>query len=321
MVKPRVFFDISIDNNPVGRVIFELFNDTAPKTSENFRALCTGEKGLSPLSDRPLYYKNSVIHRSIKDFMIQGGDFTKRNGSGGESIYGGTFPDEDLTRPIDSEGLLCMANRGPNTNGSQFFVTLRACPHLNGKHVVFGRVVRGLEVVQKIAEVPVDEKDRPTVPVAIANCGELVLRRQVSEEPSREKVRARSDVESDSDSGDESQKRKHKKRRHKKHRSTSSSDEDSGHEKRHHKHRRSKTRDRSGSRHRKGEQGGVPREETEAEYDARLEREERERLEAEKRKELERLKRIAEAEVPTKNGVRFKGRGRMKYIDPEIRRD
>lgn len=273
------------------------------------------------MSDRPLYYKNSVIHRSIKDFMIQGGDFTKRNGSGGESIYGGTFPDEDLTRPIDSEGLLCMANRGPNTNGSQFFVTLRACPHLNGKHVVFGRVVRGLEVVQKIAEVPVDEKDRPTVPVAIANCGELVLRRQVSEEPSREKVRARSDVESDSDSGDESQKRKHKKRRHKKHRSTSSSDEDSGHEKRHHKHRRSKTRDRSGSRHRKGEQGGVPREETEAEYDARLEREERERLEAEKRKELERLKRIAEAEVPTKNGVRFKGRGRMKYIDPEIRRD
>ncbi|KZS99925.1 uncharacterized protein LAESUDRAFT_667335 [Laetiporus sulphureus 93-53] len=187
MVRPRVFFDISIDNQPVGRIILELFSDTAPKTCENFRALCTGEKGLSPLSQRPLYYKNSIIHRSIKDFMIQGGGeyFTKRNGTGGESIYGGTFNDEDLTRPIDSEGLLCMANKGPNTNGSQFFITLRDCPHLNGKHVVFGRVIRGYkEVIEKIAEVPVDEKDRPKVSVTIDNCGELVLRSKVkSQEP------------------------------------------------------------------------------------------------------------------------------------------
>ncbi|OSC98540.1 hypothetical protein PYCCODRAFT_993814 [Trametes coccinea BRFM310] len=179
MVRPRVFFDVSIDNQPSGRIIFELFNDTAPKTCENFRALCTGEKGLSPLSERPLYYKNSIIHRSIKDFMIQGGDFTKRNGTGGESIYGGPFPDEDLSRPLDAPGLLCMANKGPNTNNSQFFVTLRDCPHLNGKHVVFGRVIRGFEVVQRIAEVPTDEKDRPRVPVVIANCGELMLRSQV----------------------------------------------------------------------------------------------------------------------------------------------
>ncbi|KAI9056808.1 hypothetical protein FKP32DRAFT_1584924 [Trametes sanguinea] len=186
MVRPRVFFDVSIDNQPAGRIIFELFNDTAPKTCENFRALCTGEKGLSPLSERPLYYKNSIIHRSIKDFMIQGGvepyrhltDFTKRNGTGGESIYGGPFPDEDLSRPLDAPGLLCMANKGPNTNNSQFFVTLRDCPHLNGKHVVFGRVIRGFEVVQRIAEVPTDEKDRPRVPVVIANCGELMLRSQ-----------------------------------------------------------------------------------------------------------------------------------------------
>ena len=146
-------------------------------------------------------------------------DFTKRNGTGGESIYGGQFPDEDLTQPLDSEGydslpisieftqtwldrLLCMANRGPNTNGSQFFITLRPCPHLNGelrrcllrvvesqcvtgKHVVFGRVIRGFEVVQKIADVPVDEKDRPQVPVAIANCGELVLRAKSTEPPAR----------------------------------------------------------------------------------------------------------------------------------------
>jgi len=324
MAKPRVFFDISIDNSPVSRIIFELFTDTAPKTSENFRALCTGEKGMSPLSDRPLYYKNSIIHRSIKDFMIQGGDFTKRNGTGGESIYGGTFPDEDLTRPIDSEGLLCMANRGPNTNGSQFFVSLRACPHLNGKHVVFGRVVRGYDIVQRIAELPVDEKDRPKTPVTIANCGELVLRRQVSEAPSHEKPHAGSDIDGENKSESESRKRKHSKRRRSERPPSRSTDEDSGQQMRNRrKHKRTKHRGRSGSRKHTNfeEQKTVPQEETEAEYDVRLEQEEKERLEAAKRRELERLKRIAEAEMPTKNGVRLKGRGRMKYIDPEIRRD
>ncbi|KAI0759569.1 cyclophilin-like domain-containing protein [Trametes elegans] len=181
MVRPRVFFDVTIDSQPAGRIIFELYNDTAPKTSENFRALCTGEKGLSPLSERPLYYKNSIIHRSIKDFMIQGGDFTKRNGTGGESIYGGPFPDEDLSRPLNAAGLLCMANKGPNTNNSQFFITLRDCPHLNGKHVVFGHVIRGYEVVERITQVPTDEKDRPRAPVVIANSGELMLRSQVQQ--------------------------------------------------------------------------------------------------------------------------------------------
>ncbi|KAJ8586985.1 hypothetical protein M405DRAFT_742649 [Rhizopogon salebrosus TDB-379] len=178
-MRPRVFFDFAIDTEPVGRIIFELYNDTAPKTAENFRALCTGEKGLSAVSERPLYYKNSIVHRSIRDFMIQGGDFTKRNGTGGESIYGSAFPDEDLTRPLDSAGLLCMANRGPNTNGSQFFITLRDCPHLNGKHVVFGRVIRGYdEVVKKLAVIPVDDKDRPQHPIVIVNCGELELKRK-----------------------------------------------------------------------------------------------------------------------------------------------
>ncbi|KAI6125139.1 cyclophilin-like domain-containing protein [Pisolithus croceorrhizus] len=182
MVRPRVFFDFAIGADLVGRVIFELFNDTVPKTAENFRALCTGEKGISAVSQCPLYYKNSIIHRSIGDFMIQGGDFTKRNGTGGESIYGGNFPDEDLSRPLDAEGLLCMANRGPDTNGSQFFITLRECPHLDGnlqgKHVVFGRVLKGYEeVVKKLAEVPVDEKYRPKLPIVILKCGELELRR------------------------------------------------------------------------------------------------------------------------------------------------
>ncbi|KIK28894.1 hypothetical protein PISMIDRAFT_90559 [Pisolithus microcarpus 441] len=181
MVRPRVFFDFAIGTESVGRVIFELFSDAVPKTAENFRALCTGEKGLSAVSQCPLYYKNSIIHRSISDFMIQGGDFTKRNGTGGESIYGGNFPDEDLSRPLDSEGLLCMANRGPDTNGSQFFITLRECPHLDGnfqgKHVVFGRVLKGYEdIVKKLAEVPVDEKYRPKLPIVIVKCGELELR-------------------------------------------------------------------------------------------------------------------------------------------------
>ncbi|KAE9403659.1 hypothetical protein BT96DRAFT_936286 [Gymnopus androsaceus JB14] len=164
MVNPRVFMDVSVGGEAIGRIIFELYNDTAPKTSENFRALCTGEKG-NGASDIPLYYKNSIFHRVIQSFMLQGGDITKKNGSGGESIYGRLFPDEDLTRPLDSEGLLCMANRGPDTQSSQFFITLCPCPHLNGKHCVFGRVVRGYDdVVQKIADVNVDEKDRPLKP-------------------------------------------------------------------------------------------------------------------------------------------------------------
>ncbi|KLO13423.1 hypothetical protein SCHPADRAFT_828036 [Schizopora paradoxa] len=188
MVSPRVFLDFAVGEQPVGRVIFELYNVSAPKTAENFRALCTGEKGLSAVSSAPLYYKNSVIHRSIKDFMIQGGDFTKRNGTGGESIYGGTFADEDLSRPVDAAGLLVMANKGPNTNGSQFFITLRECPHLNGKHVVFGRVIRGFEeVVQEIANVPTDGKDRPMAPIVITSCGELELRKPPPKRsPSRE---------------------------------------------------------------------------------------------------------------------------------------
>ncbi|CAL1715720.1 unnamed protein product [Somion occarium] len=330
MVRPRVFFDITVDGEPIGRVIFELFNNTVPKTAE--KALCTGEKGISPLSDRPLYYKNSIIHRSIKDFMVQGGDFTKRNGMGGESIYGGPFPDEDLTRPLDSEGLLCMANKGPNTNGSQFFITLRECPHLNGKHVVFGRVIRGYDVFQKIAEVPTDEKDRPAVPVVIANCGELVLRAKPQESKPEAKAKSRErEVPSSDESEHERERRKKRRHRHRSpsrssDASVSPSEDDRRERRKHRKKSTHKKRDRSESplpsskTDDKKKTDDEPKEETEEQYDARLEREEKERLEAEKRRELERMKRRLESTQSTTSGVRFKGRGRMKYVDPELQR-
>jgi len=306
--------DFSVDGSPVGRLIFELFTDAVPKTSENFRALCTGEKGLSPLSDRPLYYKNSIIHRSIANFMIQGGDFTKRNGTGGESIYGGPFADEDLTRPIDSEGLLCMANRGPNTNGSQFFITLRDCPHLNGKHVVFGKVIRGFDdVVRKIAQVSTDEKDRPAVPVIIHNCGELELRKKSAPPPKEPSVSA-------SESGDETEgTHKRHKRRQRSPSPGNATERDGMRHKRKRKRKRQKDEEHSLTGLGKAEPVGE-RKETEEEYDARLEREEKERLAAARKLELERLSRQREEEASSTNGVRFKGRGRMKFVDPELHR-
>ncbi|VEN40777.1 unnamed protein product [Callosobruchus maculatus] len=118
----RCFFDVSIGGLPSGRMVFELFSDLAPKTAENFRALCTGEKGLGEQTKKLLHYKDSIFHRVVKDFMIQGGDFSNGNGTGGESIYGGTFEDESFDLKHDKPFLLSMANRGKNTNGSQFFM-------------------------------------------------------------------------------------------------------------------------------------------------------------------------------------------------------
>ena len=137
MVHSTVFFDITIGGTPAGRIIMDLFADT-PKTSENFRCLCTGEKGIGK-SGKALHYKGSSFHRVITEFMAQGGDFTAGNGTGGESIYGMKFADENFQHKHTGKGILSMANAGPGTNGSQFFLCFDSFPHLDNKHVVFGK--------------------------------------------------------------------------------------------------------------------------------------------------------------------------------------
>ncbi|KAJ2355680.1 heme binding [Coemansia erecta] len=161
---PRVFFDVTADGKSLGRIEMELRSDVVPTTAENFRALCTGEKGFG--------YKGSPFHRIIPQFMLQGGDFTKENGTGGKSIYGEKFPDENFTLKHDTEGLLSMANAGKNTNGSQFFITTVPCPWLDNKHVVFGKVISDIEVVKAIEGLG-SESGKPKQKVVIADCGQL----------------------------------------------------------------------------------------------------------------------------------------------------
>ncbi|GLB39716.1 putative peptidyl-prolyl cis-trans isomerase [Lyophyllum shimeji] len=170
--RPITYFDITIGDKPAGRIVFQLFSDLVPKTAENFRALCTGEKGVGK-SGKPLHYKGSGFHRVIKGFMVQGGDFTAGNGTGGESIYGEKFEDEGFPVKHEKPFLLSMANAGPNTNGSQFFITVAPTPHLDGKHVVYGEVIRGKSVVRQIENHPTSSGDVPTKPIIIADCGQL----------------------------------------------------------------------------------------------------------------------------------------------------
>ncbi|EAU84018.1 peptidyl-prolyl cis-trans isomerase [Coprinopsis cinerea okayama7 len=170
--RPIVYFDISIGGQAAGRVVFSLYNDLVPKTAENFRALCTGEHGVGKLG-KPLTYKGSKFHRVIKGFMCQGGDFTAGNGTGGESIYGEKFEDEAFPVNHSKPFLLSMANAGPNTNGSQFFITVAPTPHLDGKHVVFGEVIKGKSIVRAIENNPTASGDVPIEPVVIEDCGVL----------------------------------------------------------------------------------------------------------------------------------------------------
>ncbi|KAF7761026.1 hypothetical protein Agabi119p4_10435 [Agaricus bisporus var. burnettii] len=168
--RPVVFMDIQIGETPAGRMKFELFSDVVPKTAENFRQLCTGEYRVN---SRPQGYKNATFHRVVQGFMCQGGDFLKGDGTGSFSIYGEKFPDENFTDKHVGPGLLSMANSGPDTNGCQFFVTTAKCDFLDGKHVVFGKVIEGMLTLRKIENVPTGPNNRPKLVVKIIECGEM----------------------------------------------------------------------------------------------------------------------------------------------------
>uniref|UniRef100_A0A8C8Z5A6 peptidylprolyl isomerase n=1 Tax=Prolemur simus TaxID=1328070 RepID=A0A8C8Z5A6_PROSS len=242
--RPQCHFDIEINREPVGRIMFQLFSDICPKTCKNFLCLCSGEKGLGKTTGKKLCYKGSTFHRVVKNFMIQGGDFSEGNGKGGESIYGGYFKDENFILKHDRAFLLSMANRGKHTNGSQFFITTKPAPHLDGVHVVFGLVISGFEVIEQIENLKTDAASRPYADVRVIDCGVLATKstKDVFEKKRKKPTHSEdSDSSSNSSSSSESsseseiehersKRRKHKRRpkvkRSKKRRKEASSSEE-----------------------------------------------------------------------------------------------
>lgn len=185
-VTSKVFFDVEIGGVDSGRIVMGLYGKTVPKTAENFRALCTGEKGVGR-SGKKLHYEGSSFHRVIPQFMIQGGDFTNGDGTGGESIYGEKFEDENFKLKHKKPFVLSMANAGPGTNGSQFFITTEKTPWLDGKHVVFGEVLEGTDLVKKL-ESNGSPSGKPKVPLNILKSGELSMEEETKEAANKDEL-------------------------------------------------------------------------------------------------------------------------------------
>lgn len=170
----RVFFDVDIDKQRIGRIVIGLYGQIVPKTVENFRALCTGEKDKGS-SGKELHYKGTPFHRIISGFMIQGGDTVSGDGRGSESIYGGTFPDENFKIKHSHAGVVSMVNSGPDSNGSQFFITTVKAGWLDGEHVVLGKVIQGMDTVYAIEGGAGTYNGKPRKKVVIADCGEIPM--------------------------------------------------------------------------------------------------------------------------------------------------